>query len=714
MSGISEQKVSDQNPGQATRYRFGTFELDGQTGELRRNGVKLRLQDQPFLVLRKLVEKSGALVTREELHSALWPADTFVDFDTSLNTAIKRLREALGDSADVPVYVETVPRRGYRFLVPVEVLQQAGRSAAAQPVANNAEPVVRRSRVVLAAAVLAVLGAALAVALRSPAPLPRITDSTQITFDGLSKGNLHEAAGNLYFNEQLPNGMSLVKVATAGGPPVVLDAGIPGLFLGDVSPDGSKLLLGAPVDMKNLLFRLKLMDLNSGLLQDMPGGGGNDISWTPTGKLVFARGPDIFTADVDNSQEKKLVAVPDRAFAFFLRYSPDGSRLRFSVSQRVGPTRGIWEVRADGTGLHEILTGMTDFPDRCCGEWTPDGKYYLFQTNRNGASRIWALPEQPSFWRKSAGKPVELTTVPPNFYMGAMSRDGKKLYVTGAQPRAELVRYDQAAKQFVPYLSGISAGDLESSPDGRSVVYVRYPEKTLWRANANGSGATQLTGPSLRVGLAHWSADGTRIAFSGSRPGRPWNIFLIPAGGGPAEQITNGALSDLDAAWSPDGKTLAFGQERMEGGKSTVSVQLLDLASRSLAMLPGSEGVCCPRWSPDGKYILASHASYDDLLLYEFGTGKWSVIAKDLGPIGYMAFTRDGTSIIFDTLETKDPSIYRIQLSDLKLETIVNIEDIRRYYGEFGSWSGITSDGSPLLVRDISNEEVYALDLQLP
>src|SRR5216684_4338178 len=96
-------------------YSFGSFVLDPSSGELRRNGTRLKLQDQPFQVLLKLLEKAGSLVTREELQSTLWVADTFVDFDTGLNSAIKRLREALGDSADVPRYIETIPRRGYRF-----------------------------------------------------------------------------------------------------------------------------------------------------------------------------------------------------------------------------------------------------------------------------------------------------------------------------------------------------------------------------------------------------------------------------------------------------------------------------------------------------------------------------------------------------------------------------------------------------------------------
>ena len=100
-------------------YRFGVFELEACTGELRRNGIKLKLQDQPYQVLRKLLEHAGQIVTREQLQSTLWQDDTFVDFETGLNTIIKRLRETLGDSAENPAFIETVPKRGYRFIAPV-------------------------------------------------------------------------------------------------------------------------------------------------------------------------------------------------------------------------------------------------------------------------------------------------------------------------------------------------------------------------------------------------------------------------------------------------------------------------------------------------------------------------------------------------------------------------------------------------------------------
>ena len=101
--------------------RFGVFELDPRSGDLRRNGLKLKLTGQPFQVLAMLLERPGEVVAREDLQKRLWPADTFVDFDHSLNTAINKIREALGDSADNPRFVETLPRRGYRFIAPVDV-----------------------------------------------------------------------------------------------------------------------------------------------------------------------------------------------------------------------------------------------------------------------------------------------------------------------------------------------------------------------------------------------------------------------------------------------------------------------------------------------------------------------------------------------------------------------------------------------------------------
>jgi DNA-binding winged helix-turn-helix (wHTH) protein len=105
--------------------RFGIFEVDPRAGELRRNGVKIKLQEQPLRLLVILLQHPGDIVTREELREQLWPADTFVDFDHSLNAAVKRLRDALGESAESPVYIETLARRGYRFISPSNPLRRS-------------------------------------------------------------------------------------------------------------------------------------------------------------------------------------------------------------------------------------------------------------------------------------------------------------------------------------------------------------------------------------------------------------------------------------------------------------------------------------------------------------------------------------------------------------------------------------------------------------
>jgi DNA-binding winged helix-turn-helix (wHTH) protein len=128
--------------------RFSTFELNLQTAELRQQGQKIKLQEQPFQVLAALLERPGEVVTREQLRSKLWPADTFVDFDHSLNAAIRRLRDALGDSAEAPIFVETLARRGYRFIAPVDGCHALGGIAVATlsiPACQSANRSQRRS-----------------------------------------------------------------------------------------------------------------------------------------------------------------------------------------------------------------------------------------------------------------------------------------------------------------------------------------------------------------------------------------------------------------------------------------------------------------------------------------------------------------------------------------------------------------------------------------
>jgi len=183
--------------------QFGLFEVDFLARELRRSGVKIKLHDQPFQVLTALLERPGQIVTREELHSRLWPSDTFVDFDLSLNSAVKKLRQALGDESDNPRFVETLYRRGYRFIAPVsaispqnggamEVLTQPEPAERFFPKESHQHAPVEISRsglsrrniglAVVATAVLILI--ADLVYVRLPRPAPRIVRFTQITSGG--------------------------------------------------------------------------------------------------------------------------------------------------------------------------------------------------------------------------------------------------------------------------------------------------------------------------------------------------------------------------------------------------------------------------------------------------------------------------------------------------------------------------------------------------
>jgi Tol biopolymer transport system component len=457
----------------------------------------------------------------------------------------------------------------------------------------------------------------------------------------------------------------------------------------------------------------RIMDLASASIREVPGIESRTLAWAPGNNLVFAQGSDLFIAGQDGSGRRKLLTAPGMIDS--VRFSPDGTRIRVSVVDEMEFVGEIWEARADGSGLHELLPGWHAVPQECCGTWTADGRYYVFQSFQRGSSKIWILPDTQSSLRKSPPTPVLLTTDPLNFYSPVPGRDGKKLFVMASQPRAELVRYDSNSGQFLPFLSGISAGDAEASPDGRSYLFVRYPDHSLWRSRADGSENVQLTSPALSVALPHWSPQGDRIAFSAQKQGRAWNIFLLPSAGGAAEQVTFGTVADLDPAWSPDGKTLAFGQALTADSTVHHSIKLLNLESHAVAPLPGSDGLCCPRWSPDGRYLAAEKdSSFDQILFYDFSTQKWRVAVKGIGTLGYFAFTRDSKSLLFDSQEVPDPYIYKLRVADFTFAPIVSLKEVIRFYGPLGAWSGVAPDGSPLLIRDISNQEIYALDWRLP
>ena len=218
------------------------------------------------------------------------------------------------------------------------------------------------------------------------------------------------------------------------------------------------------------------------------------------------------------------------------------------------------------------------------------------------------------------------------------SRDGKKLFVIGQTYRGELMRYDSKSSQFSPFLEGTSAEYVAFSKDGQWVAYVSYPEGTLWRSKLDGSERLQLTYPPMYPVLPRWSPDAKKIVFfefalSSDKTARIYEVSSEC--GSPRQLIPADPRHQLDPNWSPDGSKIVYGGQ---SGDAASAIRILDIASHQVSNLPDSQGLFSPRWSPNGRYILAFSADSMKLLLFDFQTQKWTELAK--GPMGWPTSTR--------------------------------------------------------------------------
>jgi len=699
--------------------RFGLYELDLEARELRKSGVRIKLQDQPFQILAMLLERPGEIVTREELQKRLWPEDTFVDFDLSLNSAVKKLRQALSDDSENPRFIETLYRRGYRFIGPVNgtfppspPIPGSADAMAAPSVPERTSPSVpvRNSHVLPWAIVALLLLVATAVLMLRPSQPPRITGYTQITHDGRAKGFEGLVAGSdrLYIEEIELDRFVISEVSAFGGETTILPTSLRDLQLEDISDSGSALLVGTSEGSvsEGPLWTFPLPVGSPRRLGDLVV---TSAAWLPgASELVFSKGQEIFSANGDGGNPRKLATVNGTVFG--LRFSSDGRRLRFTIHDLKTDSESLWELNRDGSNLHPLLSGWNGSPQECCGNWTPDGKYFLFESFRAGRNNIWALPEGQQ-WFGRHPEPVQLTNGPLDFTHPVPSRDGKRIFTVGVQPRAELVRHD-AKKGFVPYFGEMSANGLAFSPDGQWVAYISIPDQALWRSKLDGSDRLQLTNISeMWASLPRWSPDGKQIVFMGRKNNTNYRAYLVSPDGGAPRELLPGAEAGYDPAWSPDGGSIVLSLHN--AGPTSRGISILDVKTGKVSDLPGADNLFSPRWSPDGKYIAAITTDSQKLMLFDRAAGRWMELAS-MTTIGYPTWSHDGQYLYFDSILSDDPAFFRMRISDRKLERLFSLKAVRRFWGELGEWTGLAPDDSPLLVRDISSQEVYALDFQAP
>jgi serine/threonine protein kinase/Tol biopolymer transport system component len=589
-------------------------------------------------------------------------------------------------------------------------LKRLSRDTTSGKIEAAAPAPARRSRRLWPAAIISVV-VAVAGAFTwlswSPPP-PRVLNTTQLTRDGILKGGMVTDGSRLYINETT-DATRIVQASVAGGETSPLPTPFANVVARDISPDHTQLLVFGFAGTGSE-FPIWTLPLPSGPPRRLANVICHDATWSPDGRhLVFFNASDIFQANADGTDPRKLTTVSGTPYA--ASFSPDGASIRFSIAKPESNSQSLWEIRSDGRDLHPLLPGRQSPPDECCGVWTSDGRDYLFLSGRN----VRAMREPVGLFRWRSSAPFQLTTGPLTFSDLAPSPDGKTLFVDAVQARAELVRYDPKSHQFMPLLSGISAGELDFSRDGQWVTYVSYPEHALWRSRVDGSDRLQLTYPPVAANLPRWSSDGTQIAYVDARPGRPWKTFLISAQGGTPQEMLSESHSQVDATWSPDGKKLAFARAQATGSSEPLAIHIVDLATRQTSTLPGSQNLFSPRWSPDGQYLAALPDDSRKLLLFSFKTQKWSDWVNEPGIIGFPNWSHDGRYLYYDNTFSDHPTFRRIKVGQTRSELLADLKDLHRYNSEVaGEWSSVAPDGSGLFARDLGTSEIYALDLDLP
>ena len=565
----------------------------------------------------------------------------------------------------------------------------------------------KRRRWLLALSGLLVVAAVLlAYYWARPLPVPKVSNYVQLSHDGEPKALVGTDGSRLYlgFARTITYSATtgIMQMSASGGEPVRIPAASSAILPLNISRDGAEILVkdNQGTDYRGELWRLPIL---GGSPRRLGGLVGQDAAWSPDGRtLVYADGNELFLARSDGTESRKLVSLTGRGF--YPAWSPAGSELRFTVINDKTRGNSLWEVSALGTNLHPLFPGWHNPADECCGKWTADGKYFVFESQ----GQIWALSEQEKFLHPPTGKPIQLTSSPLSLFTPLPSKDGEKLFVVGRSYRGELQRGESRSGAFTPFLSGISAEDVVFSKDGQWVAWVSYPEGILWRSKPDGTQKIQLCSAPLFAALPRWSPDGKRIAFYNYAVGKPGKIYLVSVDGGSPRQLLPGDPEPKqDPDWSPDGDKLIFGSVPADKDSA---LRVLDLKAHDVSALPGSRGLFSPRWSPDGRYIVAMPADSLSLVLFDFQTQKWSQLAKVRA--AFPNWSRDGQYIYF--LRWLDnPAVLRVRISDRKVEQVSDLTNLPTI-GNIGPWLGLGPDDSPLLLKDTGTQDIYALDWQEP
>ncbi|MGA2846919.1 MAG: protein kinase [Candidatus Acidiferrales bacterium] len=555
-----------------------------------------------------------------------------------------------------------------------------------------------RSIAILVIAAVALL-LILVVALKTPRYITGPLNFEQLTFSpGLKDGPIVTDGARLYFDSQ----GQPVEMSVKGGPTAPLRASISGMQMLDISPDASE-MLALKRDLNDETFR--------GSLWSVPVLGGSprmlnnqtvrSAQWSPDGRLIASADLNsVFVSDMDGVNIRKIWDAPSTTGT--PHFSPDSRRIRVAVydDKDLAPPK-IWELNVDGSSPHRLALQWPEDAGLEDGQWTPDGKRFLFLSKRDGLNNIYELFDPPWFepWKKPAA--MRLTAGQIDVLAMTPSRDSAGLFVVGRIAQGEMRVFDPQQRRFVPLLNGLAASSIAISPDKKWMAYADYPRHFLWRSKLDGSEKLQLT--DFYATMEQWSPDSKQIVFSDWR-----QLYLISADGGVAEKLIPNPNNEVAPFWSPDGKSITFNDYPKPGQPRAIKV--LDLATRKISIMPGSEGYYVGEWSPDGKYMIAVAQNPSRLVLYTVKSGTWTDIRKFDGVWGWCIWSNDSKSVYVQMPTAApgvEPGFYRLGIPDGSWKLTNTLDGLTVSSDNLEGFFALTSDGRLAMMSDTSVVQIY-------
>ena len=537
---------------------------------------------------------------------------------------------------------------------------------------------------------------------RTPPAVPVVESVTPLTDDGQPKpgtGATFTDGSRIYFNEGLEGSWKIVQVSVTGGPTASIDSSLHDVAILGVSPNGSAALVATgrflpyipPTGLPWLIPLPAGEPRRLGALEETGG-----VGYFPDGQLVFGQNGDLFVADADGANPRKLASVGNAAFSPSV--SPDGRRIVFT--EYLPTSRSLVEVGSDGKRMRTV----DNTPVAGRGVWSADGKYLLNQDVSGDHRRdIWAIPMEKTLFRRSS-RPIQLTAGPLSYSGVSVSRDGKQIFAIGTMDRGELVCYEMKSHQFLPFLSGISAIFPTFSRDGRWVAYDSYPDRSLWRSRSDGSEKMQLTYPPMVVNNPIISPDGTKVAFTSAAPNE---LKVVDMNGLlPPKTVTKGDDDNWAQArnWSPDGNLLLI---YIKG-----ELAIYNMRTGKTLVVPASKDTI-GYWIDQNSILGLREGDNAKFLTFDLRTQKWADLAT-VATNGIWKVSPDGKYVYYET-GGEDPKAWRLRLADRQIEMITSLKEPSRArdLGWVGSID-IAPDGSPIFARNIGTQEVYALSVRWP